>query len=36
MSLIYAKDKEFHIHTTSEDVGRYVILPGDPGRCEKI
>ena len=36
MSLIYAKDKEFHIHTTSEDVGRYVILPVDPGRCEKI
>lgn len=36
MSLVYAKDKEFHIHTTSEDVGRYVILPGDPGRCEKI
>ncbi|HJB06369.1 MAG TPA: uridine phosphorylase [Candidatus Enterocloster faecavium] len=36
MSLVYAKDKEFHIHTTPEDVGRYVILPGDPGRCEKI
>ena len=36
MSLVYAKDREFHIHTTPEDVGRYVILPRDPGRCEKI
>lgn len=36
MSLVYAKDREFHIHTTSADVGKYVILPGDPGRCEKI
>lgn len=36
MSLVYAKDREFHLHTTPENVGRYVILPGDPGRCEKI
>lgn len=36
MSLVYSKGKEFHIHTSAEDVGRYVILPGDPGRCEKI
>lgn len=36
MALVYAKDKEFHIHTTPDMVGRYVILPGDPGRCEKI
>ena len=36
MSLVYAKGKEFHIHTTPDLVGRYVILPGDPGRCEKI
>ena len=36
MSLIYAKGKEFHIQTTPEIVGKYVILPGDPGRCEKI
>jgi len=26
----------FHIPCKSEDVGRYVILPGDPGRCERI
>ena len=27
---------EYHIHLKKGDVGRYVILPGDPGRCEKI
>ena len=28
--------KQYHIHCAEGDVGRYVILPGDPGRCEKI
>ena len=28
--------KQFHIHCVEGDVGRYVILPGDPGRCEAI
>ena len=27
---------QFHIRCKHGDVGRYVILPGDPGRCEKI
>lgn len=36
MKLIYADDKEFHIGLRKGDVGKYVILPGDPGRCEKI
>jgi len=27
---------QFHIHCKAGDVGRYVLLPGDPGRCEKI
>ena len=27
---------QFHLKTTSEQVGKYVILPGDPGRVEKI
>ncbi len=36
MSLIYTKNKEFHIDLQKGDVGRYVILPGDPGRCEMI
>ncbi|MHC1740191.1 MAG: uridine phosphorylase [Anaerolineaceae bacterium] len=26
----------FHLHIKEGDVGRYVLLPGDPGRCEKI
>ncbi|MCQ2557871.1 MAG: uridine phosphorylase [Oscillospiraceae bacterium] len=28
--------REYHIHCVAGDVGRYVLLPGDPGRCEKI
>ena len=27
---------QFHIHCNAGDVGRYVFLPGDPGRCEFI
>jgi uridine phosphorylase len=27
---------QHHIHLHPGDVGRYVFLPGDPGRCEKI
>ncbi|MBE6680124.1 MAG: uridine phosphorylase [Ruminococcaceae bacterium] len=27
---------QYHIKCSEGDVGRYVILPGDPGRCEKI
>lgn len=36
MSTVYSKDIEYHIHLKPGDVGEYVILPGDPGRCEKI
>ena len=28
--------RQFHIHCVKGDVGRYVFLPGDPGRCESI
>lgn len=28
--------RQFHIHCVEGDVGRYCILPGDPGRCESI
>ncbi len=28
--------KQYHINCTVGDVGRYVFLPGDPGRCEAI
>lgn len=34
--LFYANEKEYHINLKKGDVGKYVILPGDPGRCEKI
>lgn len=29
-------EKQFHIRCLEGDVGRYVLLPGDPGRCESI
>lgn len=34
----YSEDPNrlYHIQTAKGEVGRYVILPGDPGRCEKI
>lgn len=33
----YAKEGyEYHIQLKKGDVGRYVILPGDPKRCQKI
>lgn len=35
MSTVYS-DKEYHVQLAPGDVGEYVILPGDPGRCEKI
>lgn len=28
--------KQYHIGVGKEDIGHYVILPGDPGRCQKI
>ena len=30
------REVQFHIQCKEGDVGRYVILPGDPGRCEVI
>ncbi|MCR5288608.1 MAG: uridine phosphorylase [Treponema sp.] len=34
----YSEDqsKQYHIQVANGEVGRYVILPGDPKRCEKI
>lgn len=34
----YARDpnKQYHIGVGAEEIGPYVILPGDPGRCEQI
>ena len=36
MSVVYSPDEEFHLKIRTGDVGRYVLLCGDPGRCEKI
>ncbi|MGN1267055.1 MAG: uridine phosphorylase [Dorea sp.] len=30
------KDRQYHIQVAKGEVGRYVLLPGDPKRCEKI
>ena len=29
-------DRQYHIQVAKGEVGRYVIMPGDPKRCEKI
>lgn len=36
MAGIMDGERQFHIQTTPEEVGKYVILPGDPGRVPKI
>lgn len=36
MATIMNGERQFHIRTTPEEVGRYVILPGDPARVPKI
>ena len=30
------RELQYHINCRAGDVGEYVILPGDPGRCELI
>lgn len=36
MASIMDGERQFHIKTLPDEVGRYVILPGDPGRVPKI
>ncbi len=36
MPMIYSPEEEFHLKIKAGDVGKYVLLCGDPGRCEKI
>lgn len=36
MGLVYSHGDEYHIGLKKGEVGRFVILPGDPGRCEQI
>mgnify|MGYP001081937883 CR=1 FL=1 len=34
--MVHNSELQHHIQMKEGDVGRYVFLPGDPGRCEKI
>ncbi|MDO4173763.1 MAG: uridine phosphorylase [Eubacteriales bacterium] len=36
MATAYSPNEEFHLKIKPGDIGEYVILPGDPGRCEHI
>ncbi len=36
MASILDGDKQFHLQVSAEDIGRYVILPGDPARVPLI
>lgn len=36
MSTAYSKEIQYHINMKEGDVGKYVILPGDPKRCKLI
>ena len=33
---MFVEGKQMHLAIQKGDVGRYVLLPGDPGRCEKL
>lgn len=35
-SALFASERQFHLAVKPEEVGKYVILPGDPGRVPKI
>ena len=34
--MLSSHEKQYHINVSSENVGRYCIIPGDPGRCQTI
>ena len=34
--MLESKQKPYHIDAEKGQIGRYCIIPGDPGRCEKI
>lgn len=34
--MLSTHEKQYHIFASADDIGEYCILPGDPGRCEKI
>ncbi|MBR2353363.1 MAG: uridine phosphorylase [Clostridia bacterium] len=34
--MLHTNEKQYHIGVSAGEIGGYCILPGDPGRCEKI
>ena len=34
--MLSSHEKQYHINASVGEIGKYCILPGDPGRCEKI
>ena len=34
--MLSSHEKQYHINVSADQVGKYCIIPGDPGRCEKI
>ena len=34
--MLSTHEKQYHINVASGEIGKYCIIPGDPGRCEKI
>lgn len=34
--MLSSHEKQYHINVKKGDIGRYCIIPGDPGRCKKI
>lgn len=34
--MLIDKNKQYHVQLSKGDVGRYVFVPGDPGRVELI
>ena len=36
MESVLMEPKQYHIHCRTGDVGRYVLMPGDPGRVPQI
>ncbi len=34
--MLSSHEKQYHINVSHGEIGKYCILPGDPGRCEKI
>ena len=34
--MLSTHEKQYHINASKGEIGGWCILPGDPGRCEKI